>query len=78
MLGVPLQCSLMVVRNQQILCEANAIKAGYLFHGNIYDLGDGGIGCGRRGDALKMFLAWKYYGAKVNSSSIIYLYMYNY
>ncbi|RKP25003.1 pyridoxal phosphate-dependent transferase [Syncephalis pseudoplumigaleata] len=64
MLGVPLQCSLLIVHNQQVLCEANAVKAGYLFHGNIYDLGDGGIGCGRRGDALKMFLAWKYYGAK--------------
>ncbi|KAI9591951.1 pyridoxal phosphate-dependent transferase [Syncephalis fuscata] len=64
MLGVPVQCSLIIVRSQKILHEANASKAGYLFHGNVYDLGDGSIGCGRRGDALKLFLAWKYYGTK--------------
>src|SRR6202035_3157745 len=42
----------------------NTLKANYLFHGNPYDLGEGTLGCGRRPDAVKMFLTWKYYGRR--------------
>ncbi|KAG0056671.1 hypothetical protein BGZ83_003914, partial [Gryganskiella cystojenkinii] len=34
----------------------------YLFHGQRHDLGDGTLGCGRRSDAIKFFICWKYYG----------------
>ncbi|CDH57037.1 glutamate decarboxylase [Lichtheimia corymbifera JMRC:FSU:9682] len=64
LLGVPLQCSMLVTPHQGHLLFANAnnLQADYLFHGNPYDLGAGTIGCGRRPDALKIFLAWKFYG----------------
>lgn len=45
-----------------MFAQTNSIKADYLFHGNAVDLGAATIGCGRRPDALKVFLAWKFYG----------------
>jgi glutamate/tyrosine decarboxylase-like PLP-dependent enzyme len=45
-----------------MFARTNSIKADYLFHGNAVDLGAATIGCGRRPDALKVFLAWKFYG----------------
>jgi glutamate decarboxylase len=65
MLGTPLQCSLLITRQQNILASSNQTHAAYLFHGDCLDLGLGSIGCGRRGDALKFFLSWKYYGSAV-------------
>lgn len=64
LLGVPLQCSMLVTphKGHLLFAQANSLKADYLFHGNPYDLGAGTIGCGRRPDAAKVFLAWKYYG----------------
>lgn len=62
LLGVPLQCSLLVTREADVLRASNALNAAYLFHGSPYDLGDGGIGCGRRGDALKFYLSWHHHG----------------
>ncbi|KAF7727604.1 hypothetical protein EC973_007365 [Apophysomyces ossiformis] len=64
LLGVPLQCSMVVTPHQGhlLFARANSLKADYLFHGNPFDLGAGTIGCGRRPDALKVFLAWKFYG----------------
>ncbi|CAG8755912.1 442_t:CDS:2, partial [Ambispora leptoticha] len=62
MLGTPLLCSFLLARDRQIFVQSNALGAGYLFHGNEYDLGDGAVGCGRRPDAVKLFLGWKFYG----------------
>ncbi|RKP37257.1 pyridoxal phosphate-dependent transferase, partial [Dimargaris cristalligena] len=71
MLGVPLQCSFLLTREARALAQSNTAEAHYLFHepdgdqdANDYpvDLGESSLGCGRRPDALKMFLAWKYYG----------------
>lgn len=64
LLGVPLQCSMLVTphKGHLLFAQANSLKADYLFHGNPYDLGAGTIGCGRRPDAAKVFLAWKFYG----------------
>lgn len=64
LLGVPLQCSMLITphKGHLLFAENNNLKADYLFHGNPYDLGAGTIGCGRRPDAVKMFLAWKFYG----------------
>lgn len=65
MLGVPLQCSFLLAPDARIFQRANSLKAGYLFHGGDdegYDMGDSTMGCGRRPDAVKMFLGWNYYG----------------
>ncbi|ORZ32100.1 pyridoxal phosphate-dependent transferase [Catenaria anguillulae PL171] len=127
MLGVPLQCScLLVAHPPKTMAKANSSKAGYLYHslpaglhhhhhpthhaqakddaaddGNdtdssatsgsdsdhdddddndsgmpcmsasmadgdtddlVYDLGNLGIGCGRRADGVKLYLSWKYEG----------------
>ena len=104
MMGVPLTCSFLLVRDLRELWRANSSGAGYLFHdeddddedgddkhGAIggktqserdvdtdddhgdnedddtpwrepYDLADLTMQCGRRGDSLKIFFAWQYYG----------------
>ncbi|KAF9112718.1 hypothetical protein BGX27_002893 [Mortierella sp. AM989] len=62
MLQTSLQCSLLLVQDSSIFPRANALNANYLFHGQSHDLGDGTLGCGRRSDAIKLFLGWKYYG----------------
>lgn len=68
-LGVPTTCSFLLFPNQQVLTEANSLNAPYLFHNSSsdeesYDLADGTMGCGRRPDALKLYLSWRYYGTK--------------
>ncbi|OZJ03045.1 hypothetical protein BZG36_03710 [Bifiguratus adelaidae] len=64
LLGVPLQCSLLITPHDGhlLFSASNSLNAGYLFHGNPYDLGDGTVGCGRRPDALKLYLGWIFYG----------------
>lgn len=67
MLGVPVTCSFLVGRDMRQFYAANVIEAEYLFHGNnadsdIFDLGHFTPQCGRKGDALKLFLGWSYYG----------------
>lgn len=74
MLNVPVTCSFLLVNDLSILKKANSLAAGYLFHGDgdgeaeeedkeYWDLADLTLQCGRRGDALKLALAWVYYGA---------------
>jgi len=66
MLGVPITCSFLLGRDVGLFHEANSVDAGYLFHTSdseeIWDLGDLTPQCGRKGDALKMFLGWTFYG----------------
>ncbi|KAG0003600.1 hypothetical protein BGZ80_005767 [Entomortierella chlamydospora] len=62
MLQTSLQCSLLLVQDTSVFPRANSLKANYLFHGQSHDLADGTLGCGRRSDAIKLFLGWKYYG----------------
>ncbi|KAJ1963634.1 Glutamate decarboxylase 2 [Dispira parvispora] len=64
LLGVPLQCSYLLIRDKSILNQSNTTCAQYLFHGDEWDLGNGSLGCGRRPDAVKLFLAWKYFGTE--------------
>lgn len=66
-LGVPTTCSFLLFPDQRILTEANSLNAPYLFHNSSseeesWDLADGTMGCGRRPDALKLYLGWRYYG----------------
>lgn len=67
MLGVPTTCSFLLVPDERIFTQANSLHAPYLFHNarddeENFDLGNGTMGCGRRSDAVKLYLAWLYYG----------------
>ncbi|KAM4056613.1 pyridoxal-dependent decarboxylase conserved domain-containing protein [Hirsutella rhossiliensis] len=67
MINVPTTCSFLLGPDMRIFNRANSTDAGYLFHGNAdhdtWDLADLTLQCGRRGDSLKLALAWMYYGA---------------
>lgn len=68
MLGVPCTCSFLLVPDTHQF-QANSLSAPYLFHNNgddddSWDLADGTMGCGRRADALKLYLGWQWYGAE--------------
>ncbi|KAJ3102882.1 hypothetical protein HDU96_009469 [Phlyctochytrium bullatum] len=121
-LGLPQQCSVLVVNGRRwgkkVLWKANGLGSSYLFHnpvvdeepdtvpvseafaapswddnpaavgglagaptpvagaddgwssegeedgGYVYDLGDAALGCGRRADALKLFLSWSHHGTR--------------
>ncbi|KAK6199057.1 hypothetical protein LQW54_010115 [Pestalotiopsis sp. IQ-011] len=70
MLNVPVTCSFLLTNDLGVFKAANTLAAGYLFHGGEdgdeehWDLADLTLQCGRRGDALKLALAWVYYGAR--------------
>ena len=63
MLGMPMVCSLFVVKDKSILGRvcAHGDSAHYLFHDDTkdVDLGRYSLQCGRRNDALKLWLAWR-------------------
>lgn len=63
LLNVPHQCSFLIFRSGSVL-NANALDASYLFHskGLKENAGMKTMGCGRRGDCLKMLLAWLQFG----------------
>lgn len=73
MLGIPLTCSFLLARNLSNFHRSNTISAPYLFHdnddgeekqwGSPQDLAELTLQCGRRGDSLKLFLSWQYYGS---------------
>lgn len=75
MLNVPVTCSFLLGPDMDVFHRANTLPAGYLFHGNgdaasgaqemgeVWDLADLTLQCGRRGDSLKLALSWIYYGA---------------
>ncbi|GAB0137262.1 hypothetical protein EsDP_00005535 [Epichloe bromicola] len=67
MMNAPTTCSFLLGPDMSIFNEANSTAAGYLFHTNAneetWDLADLTLQCGRRGDGLKVALAWLYYGA---------------
>jgi glutamate/tyrosine decarboxylase-like PLP-dependent enzyme len=79
MLGVPVTCSFLVGRDMRQFYAANAIEAEYLFHQNnldtdMYDLGHFTPQCGRKGDALKLFLGWLFYGREGYSKKLEHAY----
>ncbi len=63
MLNVPLSASVIIVREPGLLHQCNAVHAEYLYHADNdapdLDTGEMSIQCGRRVDALKVWLAWK-------------------
>ena len=62
MMGVPLVCSAFLIKRPEILRKicSHGNFAHYLFLGDAedVDLGRTSLQCGRRNDALKLFLAW--------------------
>ena len=67
MMHVPSTCSFLLGPDMNIFNKANSTAAGYLFHsradGEVWDLADLTLQCGRRADSLKLALAWQYYGS---------------
>lgn len=66
LMGIPLICSVALFRDSSVLLPAVYTgNTSYLFHTHPnaeYDLGRKSLQCGRRIDALKLWLSWKYYG----------------
>lgn len=65
---MPIQCAALLVNGSPgLLHSSNASNADYLFHAHpdaAFDIGDKTLQCGRRGDALKLWLAWRHYGRR--------------
>ncbi|XP_076651494.1 cysteine sulfinic acid decarboxylase [Halictus rubicundus] len=69
MLGAPFQCSLFLIKGKNLLHEANCAGAKYLFqqdkHYDVsWDTGDKSLQCGRKVDAVKLWLMWKARGTR--------------
>lgn len=64
LLGVPLICSALLVRDGEVLKENFNQAATYLFQSDEDDLnlGTKTMQCGRRNDAFKLWAAWKHHG----------------
>ena len=64
LLGVPLSCSAILVREKGALFQSLSEQASYLFQNDNdeYDLGQISLQCGRRNDALKLWAAWQHHG----------------
>ena len=64
LLGVPLICSALLVRDEAVLKENFNQAATYLFQSDEDDLnlGTKTMQCGRRNDAFKLWAAWKHHG----------------
>uniref|UniRef100_A0A8C9ARF7 Uncharacterized protein n=1 Tax=Prolemur simus TaxID=1328070 RepID=A0A8C9ARF7_PROSS len=64
LMGVPLQCSAILIREKGLLEACNQMQAGYLFQPDKFynvdfDTGDKTIQCGRHVDVFKLWLMWK-------------------
>ncbi len=66
LMGLPLICSVFLLRKPGRLLDTNSVAGtDYIFHEEgfgAHDLGPKSLQCGRRVDALKLWLSWKYYG----------------
>ncbi|RKZ14340.1 hypothetical protein DRQ53_11770 [bacterium] len=63
LLGMPLSCSVVLVRDGGTLLSSLGEEASYLFQNDSeYDLGEMSLQCGRRNDALKLWAAWQHHG----------------
>lgn len=63
LLTVPLTCSALLTRRPGACVDAFDEPATYLFQDDaLLDPGRGSLQCGRRNDALKLWLCWKHHG----------------
>ena len=78
MMGVPLYASFFLSKHDGLMLKCNAVQgADYLFHSTentSLDTGPKSLQCGRHVDALKVWLAWKFYGDRGYSNMINDLY----
>ncbi|KAM6919158.1 glutamate decarboxylase 1 [Xenentodon cancila] len=75
MMGVPLQCSAILVKKRGLLQDCNQSGAEYLFQRDkpydvSYDTGDKSIQCGRHVDIFKLWLMWKAKGSEGFGSQV--------
>lgn len=65
MMMVPQQCSVILVKNKNIMKECNSLCVPYLFqtdktsYDSSFDVGKDLIQCGRKVDVLKLWIMWK-------------------
>ncbi len=66
MLGTPLTCSFIMVKDKEYLSKSFDNNASYLFQmdEDDYNLGKVSLQCGRRNDGLKLWTLWKSVGHK--------------
>jgi len=66
MIGTPLSCSLIVVKDKKYLYNSFSNDASYLYQTDHddFNLGKTSLQCGRRNDALKFWTLWKSVGTK--------------
>jgi len=66
MLGTPLTCSIIVVKDKSYLSKSFSNDAEYLYQtaDDNYNLGKTSLQCGRRNDALKLWTLWKSIGTE--------------
>jgi glutamate/tyrosine decarboxylase-like PLP-dependent enzyme len=63
LLTVPLTCSALLTRRPGLCVQALDEPASYLFQDDaLLDPGRGSLQCGRKNDALKLWLCWKHHG----------------
>lgn len=64
LMGVPLVCSALMVRQRGLLSRHLGENASYLFQGDGDELNPGtrSLQCGRRNDAVKLWAAWQHFG----------------
>uniref|UniRef100_A0A7N6BCN2 Glutamate decarboxylase 1a n=1 Tax=Anabas testudineus TaxID=64144 RepID=A0A7N6BCN2_ANATE len=75
MMGVPLQCSVILIKKRGLLQDCNELGAEYLFQRDkpydvSYDTGDKSIQCGRHVDVFKFWLMWKAKGSEGFGSQV--------
>lgn len=66
MLGTPLTCSIILVKDKKQLHDSFSNEADYLYQtdGDDFNLGKTSFQCGRRNDALKFWTLWKSVGTE--------------
>ncbi len=66
MLGTPLTCSIILVKDKKYLHDSFSNDAEYLYQtdGDDFNLGKTSFQCGRRNDALKFWTLWKSIGTQ--------------
>ena len=74
LMNVPLMASALLVKGANDLENALTVEnTDYIFHehsNDSYDLGKKSLHCGRRNDALKVWMAWKYFGDEALAANI--------
>jgi glutamate/tyrosine decarboxylase-like PLP-dependent enzyme len=89
LLAVPQQCSLLLVKDKEILHQCHSKNAEYLFQRDKYydksfDLGDKYLQCGRKCDVFKFWFMWKAKVSKLrqkkykNEQKNIYIFLNNF